>query len=113
MRTIKFRGVSIDETPASLKGQYVYGDYLTPWEEGRGTQIRMTKGDHKDEFGNVSAYCYKIEVDPDSVAQLIGVDKKGNEVYEGDEIESRFGSMRLATFRHYDGIIDGAYTLVK
>ena len=113
MRTIKFRGISIDETPASLKGKYVYGDYLTPWETGRGTQIRVTKDDHVNEYGETVAYCYKIEVDPESVAQLIGVDKNGNEVYEGDEIESRFGSMCKATFKHYDGIIDGGYTLSK
>lgn len=112
-RQIKFRGISIDDKPASLKGKYVYGDLIQPWEEGRGTQIRVTMPDHKDEFGNVSAYCYYIEVDPESVAQLIGVDKKGNEIYEGDEIISRFGSMCLAAFRHYEGIIDGGYILER
>ena len=55
----------------------------------------------------------EIEIKPESVAQLVCYDKNGEEVYEGDEIESRFGSMRLATFRHYGEIIDGAYTLVK
>lgn len=111
MRLIKFRGLSIDDKPASLKGKYVYGDLIQPWETGRGTQIRVTADDHKDDNGNIVAYCYYIEVDPDTVAQLIGVDKKGNEIYEGDEIISRFGSSCYATFRHYGGIKDGGYIL--
>ena len=103
LKAIKFRGVSIDDKPRALKGKYVYGDLIQPWEEGRGTQIRVTMPEHVDELGNVSASCYYIKGDPETVSQLIGVDKKGNEIYEGDWIVSRFGSRCLATFRHYEG----------
>ena len=112
MRPIKFRGLSIDDKPASLKGKYVYGDLIQPWETGRGTQIRVTVDDHKDVNGNIVAYCYYIEVAPDTVAQLIGVDKKGNEIYEGDEIVSLFGQHCFASFLHYGEIIHGTYSFV-
>lgn len=37
--------------------------------------------------------------------------KNGAEVYEGDEVISRFGSRCLASFRHYGDILDGGIRL--
>ena len=34
-----------------------------------------------------------IEVEPDSVAQLVGYDEDGNEVYEGDLLEGLTGTV--------------------
>ena len=82
MKTIKFRGR--DDT-----GYPHYGD-LT--HEGKDVLVD------------------DVEVDPESVAQFIGCDKDGNEIYEGDEIKSHFGQTCRASFRHYGEIQDGQYT---
>ena len=70
MRTIKFRGQRIK---FKNNGELVYGYFsmngrtaLIWYDEGRAGAI----------------------VDPDSVAQLVGYDKDGNEVYEGDKVTS-------------------------
>ena len=57
MREIKFRG------KRTVTGRFVYGNLLF-------------------DFG--VTYVGGWEVDPDSVAQLVGRDKNGREVYEGD-----------------------------
>lgn len=60
----------------------------------------------------------KYRIKPDSVAQLIGLDKNGNEVYEGDTIKHKRGAYfavgvdeisktTAATFKHYAGILSG------
>ena len=68
-RPIKFRGVSLDT------GEFIYGDLRII-----GIRPHIFK----------EAQCYYdeelIEVDEDSVAQLVGYDANGNEVYEGDKI---------------------------
>ena len=65
MRPIKFRGRDY------FTGEWHYGFYL---EDEDGVNI----------FENKCAYL----VGPDSVAQLVGYDKDGNEVYEGDTVQS-------------------------
>ena len=60
-RTIKFRGLGID-------GEIYYGDLI----HVKGKPVI---------FGDTCE-----EVEPDSVAQLVGYDKSGREVYEGDTI---------------------------
>lgn len=65
MRTIKFRGRDIET------GRTVYGGYKV----GRcGEPIIITN------------FTAAYEVTPDSVAQLIGIDAHGREVYEGDTV---------------------------
>lgn len=68
---IKFRGVSLDT------GEFIYGDLRII-----GIRPHIFK----------EAQCYYdeelIEVEPDSVAQLVGYDRDGNEVYEGDKVTS-------------------------
>ena len=69
----KFRGKSISD---EYDGEYIYGD-LTVYENG--CTIRFRENNvmfSQDE--------YEIEVDPSTVAQLIGYDKNFNEVYEDD-----------------------------
>lgn len=79
-RKIKFRGKRVDN------GEYVYGDYLTPWEgRAKYPQIRVTRGDHKDENGHITAECYPYEVYADSVKQFVEEDSTGEELYEGDK----------------------------
>ena len=73
MRPIKFRGRAI-ETGRDVKiGEYVFGDLRIV-----GIRPHIYK----------EAHCYYeeelIEVEPDSVAQLVGYDANGKEVYEGD-----------------------------
>lgn len=61
MKKIKFRGKSLDN------GKMFYG-YL--W--------------HSETFG---ATVNGVVVDPESVAQLIGYDKNGKEIYSDDEVD--------------------------
>lgn len=63
MRQIKFRG-------RTFNGKFVFGDL-----------IHMTGGRIGIIFDKRVA---AVEVVPDSVAQLVGHDVNGNEVYEGD-----------------------------
>ena len=67
-RPIKFRGLGID-------GQTYFGDVYHAVKEA-GIHVR---GDGI------------FEVEPDSIAQLVGYDKAGNEVYEGDTVIDEFG----------------------
>ena len=108
MRQIKFRGRDIKT------GNLVYGDYITPWADDQNyPRIRSTRDWYKNNVGHKVADCGYYDVFPDSVSQLIAVDKHGNEIYEGDEIVSRFGSSCYATFRHYGDILDGSITFVE
>ena len=92
MRTIKFRGKRVDN------GEYVYGDYLRPWEgSAKYPQIRVTEDDHPDEDGNIIAFCGRYEVEPDTVAQFVDYDRNGREVYVGDKIYLSIGTYRRAT----------------
>ncbi|MBR4384152.1 MAG: hypothetical protein IKP64_11415 [Selenomonadaceae bacterium] len=70
-RPIKFRGRDIDT------GEIIYGDF-------------REIGIHAHIFKEADCYYEEelIEVDPDSVAQLVGYDKDGREVYEGDKLVS-------------------------
>ena len=77
MRLIKFRG-------RNWKSELVYGSYC---------YTHFTDTDHAvhaiiDEYGE------EWRVDPDDVAQFVGCDKTGVEVYEGDtlvdELENEF-----------------------
>ena len=58
-RPIKFRGRCIGN------GTFVYGDLMHNFDD---------------------VYVNYWQVDPESVAQFVGYDKTGNEVYEGDKI---------------------------
>lgn len=70
MREIKFRGQRVDN------GEFVFGD-VAHTEVG----ILMDGG---------------FEVDPDSIAQFVGCDLDGAEVYEGDEVVAKNGTTWVA-----------------
>ena len=83
-RTIKFRGRRLDN------GELFYGN---------GTYQDPPLSEKQKKFGLVSrTYIIGTEfpllaklwhpVDPESVAQLVGFDADGNEIYEGDELIS-------------------------
>lgn len=100
MRQIKFRGVTC-KSRFHKAGEVVFGHSLDYF-----------MGQNSPQIADETPQGWEsIPVKPDSISQLIGVDKKGNEIYEGDEIVSRFGSSCYATFRHYGEIIDGGYVL--
>ena len=92
MREIKFRGKKRD-------GDFVYGDL----------RHRVNVVGLRHRVNAVGIWCRKngqfglYEVDPESVAQLIGYDKDGNEVYEGDALIDEEG-MPINSL--YVGIID-------
>lgn len=69
---IKFRGRDI------VSGEYLFGDYVSR-DEGCAIRIR-----HQTDLFKMHEY--EITVDPNSVAQLVGYDADGNEVYEGDAV---------------------------
>ena len=76
---IKFRGRNIDT------GEVVFGD------------LRII-GIHPHIFKEAQCYYDEelIEVDKDSVAQLVGYDVNDNEVYEGDKVISEYGDEVVA-----------------
>ena len=85
-REIKFRGKSLNE--GKRTGRWVYGDLLRPWaDDQQYPMIRECIDDHTDEDGVEWASCRTLDVEPDSVSQLIGVDKNGREVYEGEPVK--------------------------
>lgn len=69
MRTIKFRGRD-KET-----GKLVYGSFVDYGEDCNSRYWINPIGNERNH-----------PVDPNSVAQLIGVDVDGNEIYEGDRV---------------------------
>ena len=71
---IKFRGRDVET------GKMVYGDFING---ASGTLIN----EHK--FAMPARY-----VEPSSVAQLVGYDKNGDEVYEGDILEFDFEDLQ-------------------
>lgn len=68
MRKIKFRGIN-------KRGEYVYGDL---------THIKRR------------IYVSGYKVDPSGVAQFIGEDSNGTEVYEGDLLIDKAGNIFVA-----------------
>lgn len=86
MRKIKFRGVRMSD------GETIYGYY------------HVREGD---------AYIDDWRVKPDSVAQLVGTDNNGEDVYEGDElVESTTGDVVHACFNFMHGDTDGGFTSI-
>lgn len=69
MRKIKFRGKSL------YSNKIFYGGY---YEDCSGAEFIVQPN---GEMNRVK-----------SIVQLIGIDKNGNEIYEGDEIKSRFNN---------------------
>ena len=92
MRKIKFRGLT-------LEGKFIYGDYR---------HIGFCPHIYKRE------QCYyeerAVEVAPESVAQLVGIDSNGKEVYEGDVIVDQHGIEYTA---YLVGIADGETEFIR
>lgn len=76
MRKIKFRGRSVKTK------QFVYGFYCKRGIDGLHKILTFNKG-----FQGF----IPVVVDPDTVAQLVGYDKNGKEVYEGDTVVGEDG----------------------
>ncbi len=87
-RIIKFRGRNIDT------GEFVFGD------------LRII-GIHAHIFKEADCYYEEelIEVEPDSVAQLVGYDANGREVYEGDTLVNHNFKVDFFTAVLFDGVI--------
>ncbi|MBR4031109.1 MAG: hypothetical protein IKJ07_00055 [Clostridia bacterium] len=71
MREIKFRGHALHDSCGQKVDKFVFGDLC----QGDGL-ITILDWDDGDNY----------EVEPETVAQLVGYDTNGKEVYEGDEI---------------------------
>ena len=70
MRTIKFRGRKADNS-----GECVFGDLVQ-------LKTKLLPANHYFILHNG----HQDEVEPDSVAQLVGYDANGKEIYEGDTV---------------------------
>lgn len=70
MRQIKFRGRN------RVTDEFVYGTYYYEHFEDTPKEIHAI----------ISEYGEEWRIDPESVAQLIGIDANGREVYEGDTV---------------------------
>ena len=84
MRTIKFRGIS------ERTGEFVYGYYVPT------CPMSSNPGIVDDEFVH--------EVKSESVAQLVGYDADGEEVYEGDVLIGEHGD-------EWEGVLRRTVTL--
>ena len=71
MREIKFRGHALHDSCGQKVDKFVFGDLC----QGDGL-ITILDWDDGDNY----------EVEPETVAQLVGYDTNGKEIYEGDEI---------------------------
>ncbi len=79
MRTIKFRG-------RAMNGDFVYG-LLTRKKIRSSGEIRWAIA-----TGNCTAG-ETVPINENSIAQLVGVDSAGNEIYEGDLLETHGGEL--------------------
>ena len=77
MRTIKFRGKRLDN------GELIYGDILHYGKYE--TCIRSYLFPDKNSFST-------LPVDSNSVAQLVGYDKNGKEIYSDDTVVNAYGA---------------------
>lgn len=96
MRPIKFCG-RVPDSDKTYGGKIVYGS-LVEYACGREKfWINPIDGERN------------YPVDPESIAQLVGYDKNGREVYEGDIVDSLDDTNypRPATFRDFGAIEDG------
>ncbi len=97
-RTIKFRGKRIDN------GEFVYGDLQTHFRTDGKTKVFVIRTwERLDDWvvvvpnkSVIVAEYYERPVEPDSVAQLVGYDSAGNEVYEGDVVIGEYGDEVVA-----------------
>lgn len=85
MRKIKFRGRAISDLFGVSVDKIVHGDLFHEWNK-----VSIFDEDDGDIY----------KVDPESIAQFVGHDSNGNEVYEGDTlIDLQDGAEWLAVLR--------------
>ncbi|MBR0288546.1 MAG: hypothetical protein IJQ82_06160, partial [Selenomonadaceae bacterium] len=83
MKEIKFRGRYV--------GDYVMDEYIA-----EGTMLYGGYVEIEDKPYIIPKDDTAIQVTPESVAQLVGIDSNSKEVYEGDEVVDKFGEKYLA-----------------
>lgn len=89
MKKIKFRALALEDTGGKKCNppKLVYGN------------VRITeKGDyaHITTFKNKRGETFTYLVDPESIAQFVGYDEDGKEVYVGDELVDGWGNVYYA-----------------
>lgn len=93
MRQIKFRGHAISDSCGVSVDKIVYGDLIHEWN-------KLCILDEDDD-GDI------YEVDPESVAQFVGVDSNGNEIYEGDIVVLNSPDYHIEYTAHLSGYATG------
>lgn len=90
MRPIKFRGRRTDN------GELVYGNGI--YQDLPVTEKELGFVSRTYIIGTEFPLVAKLwhPVDPDSVAQLVGYDANGKEIYEGDTVVSEYGDEIVA-----------------
>ena len=89
MRPIKFRG-------RSYNGEFYYGELQ--WIDNE----RYRKlHERKEQIITIYNGDFHVDVDPESVAQLVGYDSDGREVYEGDVLIHASGEEWIAALGSY------------
>lgn len=101
MKQIKFRGHALCDSCGESVNKIVYGDFLQEFDK-----VKIEDWDDGDIY----------EVEPESVAQLIGIDADGKEIYEGDYVEVVHDGKQYVYQAHLEGFAtgnDGIYLTPK
>lgn len=93
MRQIKFRGHALRDSCGQSVDKTVYGDFVQEYDK-----VDIADWDDGDIY----------EVAPESVAQLIGIDADGKEIYEGDYVEVVHDGKQYVYQAHLEGFATGS-----
>lgn len=100
---IKFRGADI------IADKLYYGDYITRSDGSCAIRFKASS----DPFELFDLHEGEIAVKPESVAQLVGYDANGNEVYEGDKVFDVENPADTVTAELYPCVHLQFYKLIK